>query len=161
MVSPVVESRMEGLKEGRDILRSESRELGLREDILKTNDPSGLPLGDIHPRGLNESPQDYLQRLSGIIEGRSIAINERIEAEVNRYVTDPNVNLDRLRTILGFSENGLWGTDENGFLVDSTLDTLYRNGLEERYASLPKDERDEAVELRLQEMKQQHRAKSF
>ena len=159
MVSPVVESRMEGLKEGRDLLRSESRELGLREDILKTNDPSGLPLGDIHPRGLNESPQDYLQRLSGIIEGRSIAINERIEAEVNRYVTDPNVNLDRLRTILGFSENGLWGTDENGFLSDKTLDTLYRNGLEERYASLPKDERDEAVELRLQEIKQQHRAK--
>ena len=159
MVSPVVESRMEGLKEGRDLLRSESRELGLREDILQTNDPSGLPLGDIHPRGLNESPQDYLERLSAIIEGRSIAINERIEAEVNRYVTDPNVNLDRLRTILGFSENGLWGTDESGFLSDRTLDTLYRNGLEERYASLPKDERDEAVELRLQEMKQQHRGK--
>ena len=159
MVSPVVESRMEGLKEGRDLLRSESRELGLREDILQTNDPSGLPLGDIHPRGLNESPQDYLQRLSGIIEGRSIAINERIEAEVNRYVTDPNVDLDRLRTILGFSENGLWGTDENGFLSDATLDTLYRHGLEERYASLPKDERDETVELRLQEIKQQHRGK--
>tara|TARA_Y100000592_G_scaffold88982_1_gene145545 strand:+ start:348 stop:5459 length:5112 start_codon:yes stop_codon:yes gene_type:complete len=159
MVSPVVESRMEGLKEGIDLLRSESRELGLREDILQTNDPSGLPLGDIHPRGLNESPQDYLQRLSAIIEGRSIAINERIEAEVNRYVTDPNVNLDRLRTILGFSENGLWGANENGFLSDATLNTLYRNALEESYASLPKDERDETVELKLQEIKRQHRGK--
>ena len=44
--------------------------------------------------------------LSGIIEGRSITdINERIEAEVND-VTDPNVNLDHLRTIFRFN-NGL------------------------------------------------------